>query len=362
MLVTQEPTLNSLYFQKNIPDIILTKNGDDTLVTFELKKGNDVILLEKYVYDTSNTLRIRNLGDVLEKYLNAQNLLLSFSYTITEGVSTHTSAFNVLKCDADMSVDANVWTQLNFLTRSYLEKRTSKNRNEYLSFLQKTSFGAVTKHFNVYYLLNGVVTQLAGTLGNIAASASDQVTTFNASMGALVTAAELAPSTDILQYEIWLTGTNFETGKTTFLVDTTPYRDAKYFVFTNCFGVLETFTATGKVETKKTAEYNLANIDNHYRKITQDFVAEKTANSGYLSSSEMDWTDDLLRSYDISTYKPGSTGSDEEITITSIEKTDTEANELQSFQFSYRHAKNNHLEFTNAAKGIFDDTFDETYD
>jgi len=362
MTIIQEPADNSLYFQKSIPDIILQKNGADTLLMFELKKGADVILLEKYVYDVAGFIYIRNIGEIVEKYFTLSELLLGFSFTITEGATVHTVSFRCLKCDADMSVEAVLWTQLNFLTRSFLEKRTSKSRNEYLSFLQKNSYGVVNKQFKVYYMLDNVLTNLVGTLGNIAASVADQITTFNASMGELLTAANLAGSTKILQYEIWLTGTGFETQKYSYIVDNSPYRDRKYFVFTNCFGVLETFTATGRTDIKKTPEYNLGNIENHYRKISQDFVAENSIYSGFLTESEMDWVDDLLLSYNISTYTPGATGSEKEIALTTVDKTDTEANELQAFKFEYRYSKTNHREFVNAAKGIFDDTFDEKFD
>jgi len=211
-------------------------------------------------------------------------------------------------------------------------------------------------------LVESVVTEKTGVMQTIAASAGDQVTTLNASLVALVTAAELALDTTILQYNIWLTGTGFETAKYAFLVDNTPYRHCKSFVFVNCFGVLETFTATGLTVNEKTNEYNLGNINNHYRKITQDFVSEKTCNSGYLSDVEMEWIDDLVKSYTVGLYTPGVSGMTEEITLVGVEKSDSEANELQAFAFSYRGAKNSHLAFANAAQGIFDDTFDETFD
>lgn len=362
MTISQEPIDGSLYFQKSIPDIILAKTDVDTPIIFELKKGADVVLLEKYVFDIDGIIRVRNLGEIVEKYFTASELLLDFTYTITQGAYTHSSTFTTLKCDAEMEVNASTWTALNFLTRSYCEKRTAKSRNEYLSFLQKSSFGAVTVNYKAYYMVGTVVTEKTGVLQSIAASAGNQITTFNASMGAMVTAAGLALNTAIFQYDIWLTGTDFLTAVYTFMVDNTPYRHSKSFVFINCFGVLETFTASGLAVNKKTNEFNLANIDNHYRKITQDFVSEKTCNSGFLSDVEMEWADDLIKSYTVGLYTPGTSGMSEEITLVGVDKTDTEANELQAFSFSYRGAKNSHLAFANAARGIFDDTFDEKFD
>ena len=361
MTITQEPANGSIYFQKSVPDIILAQNNAETSVTFELKKGTDVILTETYLYDADAAIIIRDIYKVIEAYLSAENLIQAFSYTLTENATTHTVTFTALKCEADMTVDADSWTAQNFLTRSYREKRTSKSRNEYLSFLQKTSYGTLTVHFRVVYYSVDHWAEATGTLATIAAAATTQVTTFNASMGALVTAAGLATDSEIIQYDIWITGTGVETARYTFLSDFNQYRNLKHFVFVNCFGVLETFTATGRTDAKKTAELNMGNIDNRYRKITQDFVNEKTVNSGFLSAEEMEWIDDLILSFAVSTYTPGVTGSDEEITITNFEKTDTEANELYSFSFMIRRAKNNHRQFVNAAKGIFDDTFDETY-
>ena len=362
MTVTQEPTLNSLYFQKNIPDIILTKNSVDTSVMFELKRGDNTILQETYVYDANDSIRIRNLFEIVEKYLNSENLLLDFSYIITEGATTHESTFKVLKCDAFMTVEAEVWTKLNFLTRSFLEKNTSKSRNEYLSFLQKSAYAAVTVHYKIFYQTGSTVSDKSGELTTIAASVSDKVTTFNASISGVMMAAELESSVDVIRYDIWLTGTDFETYVYTFLIDSMPYRYRTNFVYENAFGVLETFTATGITNNDKKAEFNQGNIENNYRKVSQDFIVEKTCKSGYLSAEEMEWTDDFVKSYNVGLYTPGVTGMSEEITLVSIEKNGTNGNTLQAFSFTYRSARNIHLSFANASRGIFDDTFDETFD
>ncbi|MFZ4582095.1 MAG: hypothetical protein ACOYM7_05540 [Paludibacter sp.] len=357
MTITQEPASNTLYFQKSVPDIILNKTTNDTFVLFQLLKGATVILTENYTYDADGVIHIRNIFEVTEKYLSVEHLL-EFSYSITEGVTVHTVNFSVLKCESALALDAADWTSKNFLTRAYREKRTAKARNEYLSFLQKNSYGTVTKHFKVYYVLDNVLTELVGTLGTIAAATTDKITTFSPSISALVTAAGLTGEAKLLQYDIWATGTGFKIAKYSFLVDNMPYRHTTSFYFVNSFGVMETFTATGMTDVKKTAEYNLANIQRHYRKITQNFLAEKTINSGYLSATEMEWIDDLILSYDVRIYTASGL---EEIALTTVAKKDTEANELQAFSFSYRSAKNNHLQFANADKGIFDETFDETF-
>ena len=344
------------------------------LAVFELKKGTEVILTESYLYGADHKLRIRNIYEIIEKYFNSDSEIsepgttnistgLSLDFTIniiTPG--SHIIAFKVLKCDADITADAAEWTAANFLTRCYREKRTAKSRNEYLSFLMKNSYSTVTINYKVIYILDGVRTEIIGTLGTIAQQVGDNnVATFNASIHRIMVAAGLVNFTEVIQYDIWLTGTGLLTNVYTFLVDNTPYRNSKSFVFVNCFGVLETWTATGLAETKKAMEYNLGNIENHYRKITQDFYAEKQCNSGYLSEAEMDWIDDFIKSFSVINYSQDIT-QNEEITLISVDKTDTEANVLQAFLFNYRKAKNLHLAFMNAAKNISDYTLDQTFD
>lgn len=373
MTITQEPATSGMYFQNSIPDIILKKTDLNNSVAFTLKKGTEIILNEQYVYDSEGLIQIKNIGDLVKNYFVSNpvvslgsmvaisdGLCLGFTFLIKEGTTTHENSFIALKCDADISVDAASWTFTNFLTRSYLEKRTAKGRNEYLSFYQKSSYQEITIHYKLFYTLNGTNIEKTGSLGLLPQSSDTHVFTFNTSIGRIITDAGLPLDTDTLQYDIWLTGTDLITDVYTYMVDNMLYRDHSSFVYINCFGVMETFTATGKTINKKTNDYNLSNINGYSRKITQIFISEKTCNSGYLSESEMEWIDDLVNSYIVG-LSTSSEGLSEEITLVSIEKSDSDLNELHTFLFEYRRAKNNHLMFSSAATGLFDDTFDETF-
>lgn len=370
---------NGLYFQNNIPDICFTKGNWDRAI-FTLKDStNTVILVEKYVFDTDGLITIRNLKDIIQNYFSNPftvesvgttnintKLVLDFSSEIRmindDANYSYQSNFKVLKCDVNMPYEASSWTANNFLTRSYLEKKTAVRRNEYLSFLMKNSYGVATIRYKAVYLVDGVRTEIIGTLGTIAQQVGDNnVATFNASLYRIKTVSNLANYTKVLQYDIWLTGTGLSTKIYTFLVDNVEYRNSKSFAFTNCFGVLETFTATGTSANKKYVEYNLANIDSHYRKLTQDFYSEKECNSGFVSDTEADWLDDFIRSYAILRYTQNPTDN-EEITLTAIDKTDSEANELQAFSFTYRPAKNLHISFQNAVANISEFTFEQTFE
>ena len=370
MLILQKP--EGLLFEKNIPDIILQKENDEVSVDVVIKICATVILQENYKFDVDGYITVRRLDEIVSTYLSAEKtvisenvittgLIVDFSFSLNELAD---NTFSVLRCEADMPTELNAETFVknNFLTRLPREKRTATNLNEYLSYVHLATYSSVMLHYKAVYNLEGVRTEKTGTFATIPVQAADCFVTFNASLAKIRTIAAL-PDEYIYQYDLWFTETSesLESNVFTFMVMDVYYRNRKHFVFENSFGVLETFTATGRSENKKTVEINLANIQGRYRKTTQDFVAETTVNSGLLSAEEMDWLDDLLLSYNVALYTPGVSGADEEITLTGSDKVDTEANELQAFTFSYRRAKNNHLQFTAAARGIFDTTFDTTF-
>lgn len=322
----------------------------DTLISIE---GNAVNLSVISVDDQTNTVLLSG---------SLSNVSVGDIVTF-ETTKTQSAAFSVLHCEADMpaGLSAGTFAGQNFLTRLPREKQTATNRNEYLTYIHFGNYAEVVVKYKAVYLIDGVRTEASGSMLTVAADVDneDRYITFNASLSVIRQLANLTTER-ILQYDIW-----FEEAEVsevfTFLINDTYFRNKTCFVFENSFGVLETFTATGRTDTKKNVEINLANIQSRYRKTTQDFVAEKTINTGFLSAEEMDWLDDLILSYNVAIYIPGVSGADEEITLTSTDKTDTDENELQAFSFSYRRSRNNHLQFAAAARGIFDDAFDQTF-
>lgn len=375
MNIIQEPTASGLYFHSTVPDIIIEKSDASTEITFELFKAGVSILAEKYVYDSESRITIHNLTEIFEKYFDEQmtNLPSStsftvpgvgplvFSFEITEGVTTHSREFKVMRCDAEMIVEPAEWLPKNFLTRSYRQKRTSVQWIEFLSFLQLHSFGICTKHFRLIYMLDGVETEAIGTFGTIETAESDVVTSIYVSTGQILTAANLAKLTKCIRFEVWLTGTSFETNRYLFMVDNTPNRTIQPFVFVNSFGVLETFTASGHTYNANKVESSFSQIDRKFRRVHNDLKIERTCNSGYLSENEMEWIDDFICSNAIGAYNFNDLVIDE-VTISEVEKNNADTNELMAFSFKYRRASNNHLQFLQAADGIFDKTFDNTFE
>lgn len=370
MLILQIPV--GLVFEKNIPDIVLQRENDEVGVDIALKVDGVTVIDEHYVYDTDGIVTVRRLDEVVSAYfapvktvvdglIHTTGLVLGVALTIDAGAD---HAFTVLKCEADMpaAVLATNFIAQNFLTRLPYEKRTATNRNEYLSYLHLQNYSEVFIRYKVHYRVGELISFKEGVLHRVNLSGQAAVVTFNASPATIRVAAAL-PTQYIDYYELWFTEDIIPIDSKSYAMSVVDVylRDKRNFVFENSFGCLETFTATGRSETKKTVEVNLANIQNRYRKTSQDFKSETSQNTGWLNEEEMEWLDDILLSYHVATYTPGVSGVTEEITIISSDKVDSTNNEMHQFSFSYRRARNNHLQFADAARGIFDMTFDPTF-
>lgn len=379
MQIIQEPISNGLHFHSSIPDIIIEKNDASTGLTFELIFGGQTVLKEAYSYDSKNRIQIRNIGDIVSGFFKDNigpaiptnyssrlaiysDFLPTVTYKITEGITILEKSFNVFRCDAQIAVEASTWLLTNFLTRAFRSKRTSIDRNEYLSFLtQNTALINARFNFKLNYLNDGVVSEISGVCSDDLVLASMALITMNTSLRRLLEIAGLSMDTIVFSYDIWVTGVETPSSIYTYVVDRTIYRDQTDFVFINSFGVPETFTSTGQTVNKKTNEIVLNNINSSYRKTQNKFLSQKQCNSGYLSDREMEWIDDLLMSYAVGLYTYHS-GFSDEVTIINVEKEDNQKNELHAFAFEYRRANNRHFVFSSATNGVFDETFDQTFD
>jgi len=269
----------------------------------------------------------------------------------------------VLKCEAEISssASAGAWCAANFLTRSFPEKRTAAECNESLSFLQLANNGVLTPHYEITYEIGGVVSVATSTLATIAAKTTATVVALNTSCASIRTAAAIATGAQVLNYKIWLTGTGVNTNRYCYMVDGNAYLTKQYFVFENSFGATETVRFTGDVEKSASNEFTYGNIQNMIRILEQNFTVENNCFTGFLTDREMEWLNDFIISPNILIYTPYRNIT-KSIVLTNIDKTDTSANMLKAFSFGYQSVKSNHLEFENVVNGIFDYTFNNTFE
>lgn len=359
MNIIQRPGNGHLYFHRNITDIIIGQPLAAS-VAFVLKIGTTTILSELYTYDSSGVIFIRDLSTVIESYFGSNGNIIDFTYTLTEGSTVWTDSFTAIRCDASIEVDALLYISSNYLTRCHREKRTFPKGKEYLSYVQYPAYADCTTHYRIRYRTAPlVVADATGTLSTHTTTAKATIVAVSLDVAALLATANIAANT-VLSIDVWTTGTNFETAVFRFYLDRMPYRYSKLFTFMNCFGVLETFMATGVNNDKRNTEFATGSMHNYATKISTKFEIEKAVNSGFLRRHEMEWTDDLLVSDYVSLYDP-TTNTADIVVITDQDKSVPTSNEPLFFEIKYRLAHNYHLRFATAGHGVNDTTFDSTF-
>ncbi len=372
MLILQKP--EGYCFEKNIADLLIQKQNDETNLTFELKLGDTLILTENYVFDVYGYVKIKNLNEIISAYLlpavssdigfkTTLGLINAFSFSINSGTE---NGFTVIHTDAEMpeTLDVEDFIRNNFLTRLPLLKRTAPGRNEYLTYIHLDEYLDVLIKYKINYKLAGVITSKTGTLLLVPSAQGHRHITFSASLDDIIAAADIVPDA-VLDYSIYLEhqdGTDDLSREFVYMVDYNVYRNTCIFEFENAFGLMETFTTTGIQSSEIKNDYNISNIKRRFRKTSQDFLAQNTVNTGFLSAAEMDWINDLLNSYNAKVNQ--GTGL-EDIVLLSHDKTDTNKNELRFFKFSYMRSSGTQLQLQNnntgTDSGIFDNTFDSTF-
>lgn len=365
MIITQIPS--GLCFEKNIPDIILQKENNETKVDFVLSIGQIEIINESYFYDANGFVYIRNIDQIISPHLEAIQEIVS-GYIITTGLvqlfnfrlnGNEFYYFEVIRSEADMgNTSPAEYAAANFFNANGF-KRTSVKRNEYLTYLHTPDMGNVLIKYKLVKFSNSQIQEISGQFVTVTPGEFYRFITLNVSLEKILESAGQTVD-NLLYYDVWFYDVVADANSNTFrfLIDKTPYRQEVNFVFVNSFGCFDTFTATGRSTIKKNLDLTISKIFGKIRKTDQEFLPETTINSGYLSKAEMEWIDELLLSFNVGLYLPGET-TYEDITIISSDKSDSTVNALDWFEFTFRRSAA--AQFKKSGTGVFDITFDNTF-
>jgi len=372
MQILQQPA--SLTFENNIADFKIQKATGETSLLFRLFLGSTLILEEEYMYDADGFVYIRDLASLVSFYFTEEvtpdsgyqivtGSVKEFAYTINENEDN--GDFVVIRSSAEVNgLTATQFVRSRFLTRLQA-KRTLPTSNEFLSFLMTDTDTTFVINYRVFCSAQGVMRDLTGVLLTInETTQAYRVAMFDASYKAVKAVAEDGqPFTidHIYEYRIWAesTASGVLFNSFSFFPDYSRYSRQKLFVFKNSFHMPEVFISTGKCTTNSRLEAGFSISGLRMRKVTQEIELLHSCNTGYLSDEELAWLDDFITAYSVSKLE-GSALVD--VVITETDKSSSTSNELQAFTFTYRLAKINHQSVTGTLDGLFDHTFDTTYE
>lgn len=339
-------------------DIILSSVVSDIIL--DVVFAGVSILSERYTPDSDGLVFIRDIGKLAESYfpviatsmtngLDGESIL--FSITLTEGSTTISKTIRVFRSDVDSS---------STLTDDELQKKP-------LCRLSKKVTGIGCKEFVSFY--SGAPVKVDACF---ISTAQDELVTF--------TLADVAADNKFYRYDISpeaiaiLAGIDVEnliyynvysdaSDIVKLIMDVRPVTPTDILVFKNSFGAQEVFNCLGDKTSERKWERELGSIKTFQRQIYKRLVRTFTINTGYVNTQSLEALEDLLNSESISILENGIL-----LPIVILEETFKETSrkdDLISVEFKYRLATTAQLQYRHnplAKMGVFDQTFDETYE
>ena len=336
--------LSDYVLSSDLSELTFTTNAGSAEVIFSI--GENEILHETYVPDSTGIIRIRNLSELLDSYLYV-SLVETFHYSINDRLSAKVEKdFTVQYCAAEIDMDAGSFLDSYFLTLLVGDKVTSITRQEYLHLVCRT---ATSVSASILYSVNGRTETKIKELARI--SDLNKVVSVEVSPALMQDEGK-----ELLSYTI-VAGGRLQK----FLIDKLNPPFNPVLLFTNSFGCQETFYCLGTFQLEPEFERNIAYIDGKYRAYKIAENRKYKANTGILTTGMANWVEDLFRSKEVYLLHGNIPGKEVTITESKIVRSNA-PDELPSINFEYRYAQRNHNIFSLTRAGrIFDSTFDRTF-
>ncbi|MFV0538848.1 MAG: hypothetical protein ACK5M3_16010 [Dysgonomonas sp.] len=341
-----------LAFSSALSDITLL--GVMESITFELSlKQSDntykVILSEPYIPDNDAMIYIINLQKIIDGYLSDNPVLdFKFSFEPEDGEPTEYLS-RIILSRAELDVDARKFVSQRFMS---LLRGNKITRPESLEYLSVYSFFPDTVSISASYRNNDTgeyeYSVIVGTVTTV-----NQMTIFDVSP-----AKYKQEGKTLVKYTV-----SCGTRQTTYLVDNLSAQSPAEILFTNNFGVPETFSTSGNLVRERKFENEYATIKGEYVKAYNSFHIEHTANTGIMDQHTADWLEsDLFSSYSVFLVKDALIWKGITIIDLTVKRT-SDKSEQPAYEFKYRLKQRNQevTEFQEYLYRLFDPTFDKTY-
>lgn len=332
----------------------------DMEIFFESKS----ILNERYFPNIHGYVTIYNIGEVALNLatipeLSSVNLSLGLSYvSLTIKLTQKSTApveevryFHITSVNTDGTVnhDNMVITPLSLTN----EKRTGTGRKEFISF-----FGS-DEPISLYAVYKSTTGDKGITISTYATPTFGYFGLFSFDVSPALVAAKIGCSEkDLVYYNIYRSSSRV----IRFVMSERQYTHLKTFGFINGFYGQETFHAmeAGHFQTKY--DRNIGAISGVRRQFRPNVEKIYSVNTGWLKRNEIPVLEDLLTSQRVGLWE-NNTFVPVIIQTDSIKISDRR-DELIAVEFNYRYADDRYHRYNYATRplaGVFDDTFDPTF-
>lgn len=360
-MVVSGITNNSSYFSADFPDITIRNLNGDLRFTLTISGNNE--LEEIYTKDASGTIIIHSLSKLLEGYFSLPAFSRSVVNTILKPLTvicqfqdnSGSSSFSMAIYYSRCSTNVFPGESKLFLSR-YKNIRTTAERLEFISFYRAEN---TMLKIGVAYISNG-----KERYKEVQVVLPADV---NCIVSRLVSLSRIASDTGInkdavIFYDLYLTNDTLS-DRVRYTVDKRQYRIVTNFWYYNAFGLPESISFTGILIYKPELEGELCKLLNETVRTDPFLTDVKTVNSGFVSKDKYEAIVDMLTSPVQQVYD-----SDSNMNIV-FSEIDLEhrcpSNEPINVNMTYYPSDRKYAAFkrtTAYPTGIFDKTFDKTFD
>lgn len=344
-------------FTNQFPNITVRGTAKEKLLV-SINMGGIVILKnEIYHFDTDGIATIRGMGDLLEKYFydatyDIRRFSMNATISFVSAGETVSKTIAVYFCRSYVGGDRLTPEMFRSmpLTRTQI-KHTLPDAKEYLSFVSSTGLSVLC---DITYRSGGRMANKIVELYTF--STSDAYNTVDAS--ATVIKSKLLSTDTPIYWDIYISGHQDKAVR--YWMDKPMSFTPTVFIYQNDFGGVESFMCRGIRKDEIQAERETGVLAGRAFISRQTTLRSFTANTGTLDADQKEALISLLSSYSLMVLQDNIAIpviiSGENVSLHNFRS------KLPTAEFTYTYsARNLTIYKYNRSKGIFDYTFDETF-
>lgn len=344
-----ETFISDLEFSSALAEIAISGLTTDLDFTLSRKVNNTytAVLQERYTPDADGRVYVMSINKVINKYISESGYG-DFKFTFMSDGDTQELPLRVIYSRVNITTTARIFTANKYMSLLSGTKSVLPQSLEYLWVYSPTADSvSVSASFR-----NADGTYTTATVTPPETVVPDTMTRIDVSPANYILSGSV-----LVKYTVTC-GARSQV----YEVDNVSLESPLEVMFKNNFGVAETFATMGNLQSESKAGNNFGYIRRQYVRYDGTVLVEYTANTGILTQQQAAWIPDLFMSNDVVSVV--NRGLRHRLTITDWKaKRTSDAAELPSFEFKYRLSDANQevFVFSDAVGGVFDQTFDQTF-
>lgn len=347
-MVTISTPFKDLMLLSELSDLIILTDTDSLTVTIGLYDTDTIFLQETYIPDSEGHVIIRDLADIAEKILG-DDVMKKITIVASAGIDNVAHIdFYVLYCKA---LVPESYVNDHFLNAaSGFEKMTYIGAEEilYLTSGNVSSTESISVNAEIHYY--DPVTQTVNTENKLIdnVQANDKVISVNVSPNYY-----LSTFMTLLDYTIHAGQRSQKFTVMRNLIHPVSFK------FRNRFGMLDSAHCFGTIESQLDVTRSTASVNRQQKTYKVVYYPTWVINSGKMSEGSLQSVLDMLTSEDLTMLLDGYTLK---VVITDHKTTITDDSDaLNEIELTVQQGASNRIPVRYDSTGIFDNTFDNTY-